>query len=654
MRHVRIKHLDIENFKGIRQFSMDFGDTTAVVGANGTGKTSLHDAYLWLLMGTDSSNRASFAVQPLDEKGGTIDHLTTIVNGTFVFDDGTEKVLKKCLSQTWTRRRGTKEDVLTGSETERFIDGVPMKAGEYDKAVAELFCSMADFELISSVKAFWKLDMKAKRAKLIQMAGQMPELINSEDYPNLAPYYAKNPNVDAIRAQLLYELKGMKDKKAEIPVRITENERDLPTGYDFDAIRGQIAEKQDEIDSIDAKLQRAADSRTGAYAALDPLNKEMMVINAELLEIRNSHAKERNDRIVALEKEVSSHGIELTAAESAIRTIERGLDDAKDRNAKLLFRKHELGELWERKNAETWPDTIETVCPTCNRPYDPDKVTEMRNAAIRAFNTGKSGVLARIESEGDDIVKKIEAVQKEILEGEAKLEDAWKKEEAAKKAKAEAQKKLADVPTLDSLLAASTEYQNVQAKKDALAARIKDETPQETAGELQMKNRKEQLKVEVSKLTRELALEDNIAKVEKRREELNAEEANIAADIAKVEGVLYEIQQYQKSYIELVESRVSSMFKYVTWKMYQKNVSNDGEQEICECLVNGVPVSTNVNTAGGVNAGVDIVNAISKWIGISVPLWIDGKESVSDLLPTDAQIITLSVVPGSELKVSAI
>ena len=189
------------------------------------------------------------------------------------------------------------------------------------------------------------------------------------------------------------------------------------------------------------------------------------------------------------------------------------------------------------------------------------------------------------------------------------------------------------------------------AKKEGLSDRIKSETPQETDGELKLKNRKEQLKQEVSGLTRQLALEDNISKVEKRRDELNAEEAKMAADIAAVEGVLYEIQQYQKAYIELVENRVSSMFQYVTWKMYQKNVSNDGEQEICECLVDGIPVSTNVNTAGGVNAGIDIINALSRWLGISVPLWIDGKESVSKLIGTDAQIITLSVVPDSELRV---
>ena len=97
---------------------------------------------------------------------------------------------------------------------------------------------------------------------------------------------------------------------------------------------------------------------------------------------------------------------------------------------------------------------------------------------------------------------------------------------------------------------------------------------------------------------------------------------------------------------------MSGRFRYVRWKMYEANLTNDGEKEICECLVDGVPVSRNVNLAGRINAGIDIINALSSWLGLSVPLWIDGKESVTSLIDTDAQLITLQVVENEPLKVS--
>ena len=652
MRQVKIKKLVIENFKGIRNFSVDFDyRLTRIVGANGTGKTTLHDAYLWLLMGMDSANRKSFSVQPLDESSQTIHHLTTSVTGVFEFGDGSVHEIKRRLSETWTRKRGTKEDVLTGSETERFIDNVPLKAGEFDKAIVEMFCKMDDFELISSIKAFGKLDMRAKRAKLIQMAGEMPELINPFDYPKLDQYYQTTKKVEDIKKKVQYEINGLKDEQSKIPVKLTENERNLPYGIDFDDLRKQKAEAEAEIERIDAALQKAASSRSGLFSRTAELNEELQKVNAELLEIEQEMATNRQRRLNEVNSEISSASLEVREKSGKVSIVSGDIRQLKERLSQLSARKIELGKQWEKKNAETWPDTIEIECPTCRRPYDPDKVQEMRNAAIKSFNEGKAGVLARIVQEGNLVVKQIAENEEAVKSKEAEIEELNKALNKAKAKEASARTKLADVPTIDNLKSFSKEYQTVIEKRDALKNRIFNETPRESDDERQMKNRKEQLKSKASSLTYELAKEANIAKVEARREELKKENAELASKIAELDAVMFEIMTYQKAYINAVEDKVSSMFRLVRWKMYQPNVSNDGEQEICECLVNGVPVSTNVNTAGGVNAGIDIINALSNWLEISVPLWIDGKESVTELLDTQAQVVTLSVVENQSLSV---
>ena len=652
MRQVRIKKLSIENFKGLRSFSVDFDDRlTQIVGANGTGKTTLHDAYLWLLMGMDSGNRNAFSIQPLDESSQTIHHLTTSVTGVFEFSDGSTHEIKRCLSETWTRRRGTKEDVLTGSETERFIDNTPYKAGEFDKLIVEMFCNMDDFKLVSSIRAFGRLDMKTKRSKLIQMAGQMPELINPFDYPKLYEYYQKTKKVEDIKRKVQYEMGGLKDEQSTIPIKMTENERNLPTGIDFDDLRRQKAEKEEELERIDATLQKAADGRSGLFSAVQQLNEELQRINAELLEIENSLAQNRNRRVIEVNNEISEAHLVVREKEGKQQILESEIRQLRQREEQLKARKASLGQQWEKKNAETWPDSIAIECPTCHRPYDEDQVQEMRNAAIKSFNEGKAGVLAQIVSEGNLVVKQLGEVAESISTKEKELETVKSEVAAAKSKEAEAKSKTAQIPTVDNLKSFSKEYQAVLEKKDAVKKQIFDETPKEDENELKMKNRKEQLKSEISSLTFQLAKEQDIAKVEARREELKKQNADLAAKIAELDGVLFEIATYQKAYINAVEDKVSSMFKLVRWKMYQPNVSNDGEQEICECLVNGVPVSTNVNTAGAVNAGIDIINALSNWLEISVPLWIDGKESVTNLLDTDAQVITLSVVENQPLTV---
>jgi hypothetical protein len=74
--------------------------------------------------------------------------------------------------------------------------------------------------------------------------------------------------------------------------------------------------------------------------------------------------------------------------------------------------------------------------------------------------------------------------------------------------------------------------------------------------------------------------------------------------------------------------------------MYEQQI-NGGERETCEALVDGVPYSTNVNTAARVNAGIDVINAISKAHEIYAPIFIDNRESVTKLIDSDSQIINL-------------
>lgn len=80
-------------------------------------------------------------------------------------------------------------------------------------------------------------------------------------------------------------------------------------------------------------------------------------------------------------------------------------------------------------------------------------------------------------------------------------------------------------------------------------------------------------------------------------------------------------------------------------------MTNDGEREICTPIVDGVPFAQQ-NTATQYNAALDIVNGFAKAYGVSVPLFIDGAESVTDLIKTDNQLITLAVKPNSALNIN--
>jgi len=68
--NVILKELRIENFKGIKSFGVEFRDgRTVIKGCNGSGKTSVYDAFLWLLFGKDSDGRTDFGIHPLLKTG---------------------------------------------------------------------------------------------------------------------------------------------------------------------------------------------------------------------------------------------------------------------------------------------------------------------------------------------------------------------------------------------------------------------------------------------------------------------------------------------------------------------------------------------------------------------------------------------------------
>ena len=65
--NMTIKNLKIENFKGVRNFEFNpDADLTIISAKNGIGKTTIYDAFLWLLFGTNSAGEAKFDIRPKD------------------------------------------------------------------------------------------------------------------------------------------------------------------------------------------------------------------------------------------------------------------------------------------------------------------------------------------------------------------------------------------------------------------------------------------------------------------------------------------------------------------------------------------------------------------------------------------------------------
>ena len=139
-------------------------------------------------------------------------------------------------------------------------------------------------------------------------------------------------------------------------------------------------------------------------------------------------------------------------------------------------------------------------------------------------------------------------------------------------------------------------------------------------------------------------------RIDVQQKALELQKKEIAKALSEIDGWEQQVRMYEKSYIELLENTISAKFKMVKWRFYDRNITNDGEKEICEAIVDGVPASSdNLNQGATINAGIDIINAFAEHYGVSIPLFVDCTESVEKLIETNCQLIALEVVKGQKL-----
>lgn len=174
MREIKLKSLILVNFKGVRNLEVVFTDQRTIIsGDNGTGKTTIFDAFTWLLFGKDSTGRSDSnfnikTIDPLTKK--PILHLEHSVTGV-ISVDGKEMKLQRNYVEKWVKPRGTTEETLKNHETEFYLNDVKLATKkEYESEVAAILTEDI-FRMITNPFYFISLKVDAQKELLFDMAG---------------------------------------------------------------------------------------------------------------------------------------------------------------------------------------------------------------------------------------------------------------------------------------------------------------------------------------------------------------------------------------------------------------------------------------------------------------------------------------------------
>lgn len=654
MKKIILKSLALVNFKGVRDFSIAFNDgITTVCGDNGTGKTTLYDAYLWLLFGKDSTGRSDgangFNVKTTGEDGKPIYRLEHSVTAVLEVD-GKEIKLQRSLVEKWQKVNGTTDEVMK-DETQYFINDVRTGTKkEYQAEISEIIPEDV-FRMITNPYYFTSLSAETQKDMLLEMVGNIDdEEVAATDPDFLALLDQINGTSLAKWArEIAAKKKACNDALATIPASIETAQKLMPESENWAVLEKQLKEVQDRVKEIDAQIADKSALNDEAYKRKMALMKQQADKRIKLqdrentirMEANAAHNKALSD-IQQMENELSIYQKNLDNYRNDKMNVDGKIDEL---NGKLVEMREQFKAVAKEQFPEPSGDVL--VCPTCGEPYKGENL-ENAIAKLRGnFEQSKSKRQKDIQAKG----KQYKAEYDRAVEQQTKLTGLIAKlEDDALEIKGNIEIKKNNIPVAgnaDEAIANDKECIALRNDIAEIANQLQVEVPQADVSELQ--NEKADSNAAIADINKRLGKRAMIERVYKEIADL--EEKRIAnnqakADLEKWEDVYL---RFQKAKDEVLMQRINGLFNVVSFS-FVKEQKNGGEKVTCYCMVNGVPYA-DVNACGKVNAGLDIINAICATKGISAPIFIDNRESFNQIIPTISQIVNLKVSNDKSLTI---
>ena len=640
MTNINLQHISIENFKGIRKFYTGFGYRTSVYGANASGKTTLMDAFTWLLFDRDSQGSNRFDIRPLGPDGKMIDNIEISVEATLEVDDAVIK-LKKTQKQVWTKKRGSDAPTFTGNKNEFEIDEFPTSETEYKAKVASLIDANL-FKLITDPKQFASMKWQDQRELLMKLI---------TDITDETILLAGGEKYEAIRDEVLLggaektllkakkTMTELKKKQDELPVRIDEASKQIVDVPD----EGALEAERNELTKLLDKVKRKREDILSAYSGIDEASTKLMALHRVLAETEQTEQKKVNkarydarSKVDGLQELITSLKGKKSAFEHELTDRQRTLDGI---NASIVTVREEYLSV---RGEEMTDDAL--ICPTCGQRLPEDKADEV----IEKWSTGKRERLERITEKGNSMKKQMMDLSGEIERLKGRIFHIDAQLQSAQDEFVKAQRDFDALPETADLDGNETiiDLRKQIAEQEELLRSADTGKEQREA----LRDEEASVQAELDAVNRQFAVVDQNEAAKERIEELQKEQRQVGQLVALQEQKIYLLEEFSREKMTAMSDGINRCFEKVNFKLFEMQI-NGGMRETCEMTMNGVPYSS-LNSAAKMQAGLDVIRTLSRLYNVTAPIWCDNRESVTDIPEMDAQVISLYVSPeDKELRV---
>lgn len=249
---IKLKKLTIKDFKGIEDLELEFDEKTVIRGKNASGKTTIFDAYTWLLWDKDSSGKSKFTIQPYGKEEVT----PTVIADLDI--DGESLELKKEFKK---------------GQREYYYNSEPVKKKDYDKRLEKII-EEKDFMMLSDIAYFSTvMDTKEKRAELYSLIGEIKKEDLEKEEPALKDLDIEGKDPMALQKIAEKEAREIKKEREDVPV-VIKSIKELLT-------EGDLEEYKEKAKKIKETLEEERERNIGSK----DLEEELQRISKRISEL---------------------------------------------------------------------------------------------------------------------------------------------------------------------------------------------------------------------------------------------------------------------------------------------------------------------------------------------------------------------------------
>lgn len=680
MKTVTIKSIFAQNyrcFRGEREFHAEFGKRTRVSGKNGSGKSTVMNAFMETLTGKNADGTQPDNVRPIVD-GQELEGVDVV--RTVVLDiDGKETEIKKITKQKRERVDGVMQYVPGSNVNSYTVDGISFNQKKLDEFISENICAPETLLACCNPNAFLSLKSTTDmRVFLEKMAGfDLNEYIKSlgAEFAEVEEITKGHP-IEQVQKTLNKQLTDQKKAttKAETEWKY-EKAKAVDSGND-DITR--LTEQKVNYEKQIATLDEQEKSLDNVMSAYDQKSKDILDLKFEQSEI----VRKANEGLVNQKKKLNEDAFllehEKKIAENDLRMAEMDLKHANMGVERHTAEVKKAQEDWKEYSGREYPeehleaikaeqfDESSLICPTCGQDLPVEQAGKIR----AEFEQKKA---KRIKDEEGIKATFYEAKDKKMTEITEDGNKAATDLKEAKKAQTEAERKIAELKQKITSFAMEIQQKQDELSKLLESVDLSDNAEyQKITAEIEQKETALRKMENVSEQRREITDKRNgfireCAKIDaeinniKRKKQAHEEEveklyqafresSQKEADIQRRKDILKNFSIKKNERIASMINPVFSEFRFEFLEFTQ-----DGNPaETCRMVSDGIEYR-DMNHSKKILAQADLLRGFQELSGLNLFVFIDDTESVNDenLPDMDRQMILLKVT-DTDLKVEDI